>query len=104
MDSYMAIYSEGPIHLISFVVILQFLIFAFSLVVIFKLWMSIIELLRHKSTFRARLLARILGDTEMEGSVKNLLIKVIGIGLCGTVSVLGISVFAMSVIGNHVVS
>ncbi len=94
---------KGPDYVILFIVLLQFLIFAFSLYAIYKLWMSVIEFLSQKSTSRAKMLAGILGGTEFEGSAKNLKLKAIGTGLGGTVSILGVAVLAMYVLGNHIV-
>ena len=95
--------AKGPDYVILFIVFLQFLIFSFSLWAIYKLWMSVIEFLGHKSTSRAKILAGILGSSEVEGSAGNLKIKAIGTGLGGTVSILGVAVIAMYVLGNHVV-
>jgi len=95
---------EGPPFAILIIATLQFLIFAFSLWAIFKLWMSVIEFLGQKSTGRARLLAGLLGGAEVAASFKKLKFKAIGAGLGGTVTILGVAVLAMSVLGNHVVT
>jgi len=96
--------AEGPEFVIMFISFLQFLIFVFSLIAIYKLWMSVIEFLGQKSTSRAKILAGVLGGTKIEGEGKNLKFKAIGTGLGGTVAILGVAVLAMYVIGNHVVT
>ncbi len=95
--------AEGPDFVILFIVILQFLIFAFSLYAIYKLWMAVIEFLSQKPTSKAKIIASILGAAEVEGSTKSLKFKAIGTGLSGTVSILIVAVLAMYVLGNHVV-
>ena len=96
--------AEGPESVIMFISFLQFLIFVFSLIAIYKLWMSVIEFLGQKSTSRSKILAGVLGGTRIEGEGKNLKLKAIGTGLGGTVAILGVAVLAMYVIGNHVVT
>lgn len=96
--------AKGPDYVILVIATLQFFIFIFSLWAIYKLWMAVIDFIGHKSTARADLLASILGKAEIGGEGNSLKFKAIGTGLGGTVTILGVAVLAMYVLGNHIVT
>lgn len=96
--------AKGPDYVVIFIAFLQFVVFALSLWAMFKLWMAVIDFLGQKPTGRAELLASVLGRVEVGGTGKGLKLKAVGAGLGGTVTILGVAVLAMYVLGNHVVT
>jgi choline-glycine betaine transporter len=96
--------AQGPSYVIILIAVLQFFVFVLSLWAIFKLWMAVIEFVGQRPTEKARLLASVLGRAEVGGSGTALKVKAVGAGLGGTITILGVAVLAMYVLGNHVVT
>ena len=95
---------RGPSPVIMLLAVLQFATFAGALWLLFKLWMTVFEFMGNKPTERAKLLAGVLGRSEVGASAGPLRVRAVGAGLGGTVAILGIAVLAMYVLGDHVVT
>ena len=97
--------SLGSAFVIIIAMVLQFAVFIFSLVIIYKLWSILINAIKGSNNATAKVLANLLGGFSAKGENKTPSIiakmKIGGFGLLGTIVILVLACIAMYVIGHH---
>jgi len=93
----------GPIVILA-IISLQFLIFTFSLWVVYRLWKAVLSFLDKNNMHKSSLLNSIIGRVDMDSSNKEIKVKAVSTGLGGTILIIALAVVAMHVIGNHSVT
>jgi len=93
----------GPRGVVTLVVCILFVMFAGALWVVYKIWMTVIDVVANKSAEKSSRLAAILGKSELGVDMKGVRAKAVGVGLSTTIAILALAVAAMWVLNNQTV-
>ena len=86
------------------IVCILFLMFAGALSVVYKIWMTVIDVVANKSADKSNRLAAILGKSELGVDMKGVRTKAVGVGLSATIAILALAVAAMWVLNDQTVT
>ncbi len=94
----------GPSWIIALIVCALFATFIGALWVVYKIWMTVIDVVANKSADKSNRLAAILGKSEVGVEMKGVRAKAVGVGLSATIAILALAVAAMWVLNNQTVT
>jgi len=95
--------ARGPSGVVALVVCILFVMFAGALWVVYKIWITVIDVVANKSADKSNRLAAILGKSEVGVDMKGVRTKAVGVGLSATIAILALAVAAMWVLNNQTV-